>query len=364
MKEEGIFGIISGVINRYITGYMSLYTYESLDEPSSVNSTLLLSLNDSIFSVTPENVSESLTGVDGSSRSIITSSGVISVAAVAVSSNAKPILGTYPSTSGKSLDLSSPFIAIAPSINGKKNTLDPYIYSRNEIMTISLSGEPLTASMGPEQVEAELRTYLETQALLKFRQGKTLIDGPLFPSLKGLKEEARDAIIKVRRESVSENVFGVVKRLSNSTVLKTALSGESKKEFLNRFKFDPSSLVSDEAVLDGISRYIMRPPYTAWAIGPIYVKRDNVNFYSYYLIVPSHKFVRKMNFLRIDLLRPEPQILGKILYEGMSPDGVPLTIAYADRAVKEVTSGIHKLLFFRLSSNGTQISFESKLEMT
>ncbi|MEM0068305.1 MAG: DNA double-strand break repair nuclease NurA [Saccharolobus sp.] len=300
--------------------------------------------------------------LDGSSRSFISSKGIISLASVVVSSSINPIIGIYPPISGfPTLDLNKPFIALATS--GFQGPLTSFLYSSEYITTFSIDGSFFTSTNSPEEIETEIRTVLETEALKKIvnQNSIILLDGPLIPPLIFLKSKVRNEILKFRLDVLKENVIGVVKRLDKSKLLVSALS-DLKQKFINKFRINPQRYFNDESFILDFIKYNVTPPYKPLVFGPILRQIDNIKLYVNYLIYPLHPYVFKFSILRIESLKNDFEVLSHIVSLKFTKDGIPLILGLADNTAKEVTGAMLKIIMSSLESMGLQASFYSRLE--
>ncbi|AHC50664.1 hypothetical protein SUSAZ_00745 [Sulfolobus acidocaldarius SUSAZ] len=349
--------ILNEVIQRYIREYFNIYVPREDFKESEAS----LITTDIVKEVIPTKQNMEVYAIDGSSRSIFSAGGTISISTVAVSSSNKPVYGVYPGLFGlKGLEIQKPFIALAPSSNSK-GTINPYLYSSKYIMTFSLDGTPFQSTIEPERIEIELRAILETEALKVLKnKGLVLVDGPLFPPYIYLPERVKTKITNERLSILDQNFIGVVKRIDKSDLLIRTLS--NNKELTAKYKVDPRGFLSDEAYLYQFVRFNYNPPYPTLSIGPL-VKdiNERVKVFVNYMIYPIHKYVPKFSILRIESIGKNA--LDKLSSLKFTTEGIPLTLAVADKTAKELSSGILRFIMFSLDRIGVQESFRNKFEV-
>ncbi len=301
--------------------------------------------------------------LDGSSRSFVSGKGSISIASLAVASLTKGVYGVYPSIDGSNdLGLQEPFIAVASS-TVEESRLDPYIYASKYVSFISLDGKPFNSLRGVEQVETELRALLETRALSVLRgKGIVMVDGPLFPPYLYLSSKVRDKIIEERKRALDRSFIGIVKRIDKSQYLVNSLNGEFRDFFIQRYKVDPKSFVSDEAFLLGFVRFNVNPPYSPIVIGPFMSEEKGVQVFVNYLVVPFNPYLPKFSILRVESLVDSEEVVRNVLSIKITREGIPYLLALADATAKRVSQGIYKLVISGLQKAGLQSSYYSRLE--
>jgi hypothetical protein len=349
--------ILNEIVHKYIKEYFNVYVPKAQysEKPAVVIN------KDLVSEVVPKKVNKEIFAIDGSSRSITSAGGIISISTIASSSSSFPIYGVYPSLFGmRSLDLDKPFIALAPSAYSK-GSLNPYLYSSKYVTTVSLDGTPFQSTQEPERIETELRAILETEGLKKLKgKGLVLVDGPLFPSYTFLPEKAKKIIIKRRIEIIDDNYIGVVKRLDKSDLLIKTLS--NNPELISRYKVDPRGFLSDEAFLYQLVRFNFNPPYPIISVGPLLKEVDDkVKIYVNYLIFPLHKYLPKFSILRVESLNREA--VAYISSLKFTTEGIPSILALADKASKELSAGIMRYIVFSIEKIGLQESFKGKFEV-
>ncbi|BCU69490.1 DNA double-strand break repair nuclease NurA [Stygiolobus caldivivus] len=349
--------ILDEVIQKYIREYFSIYNID----PSLSESPATLVSNDLINEVTPSKVSREVLAVDGSSRSITSAGGIISIVTLGVSSLSKPLYGAYPGLFGiRNLDLDKPFVALASSSFSKG--INAYLYSSKYVTTVSLDGTPFQSISEPERVETELRAILETEALKKLKgQGVIIVDGPLFPSYTFLPEKVKKALTNERLKVLDSNYIGIVKRLDKSDLLVKSLASRAK-EISVKYKVDPRGFISDEAFLFQLVRFNFNPPYPVLTVGPLIKEiAQGVKIYVNYLVYPVHRYVPKFSFLRIESFNRDGVNL--VASQKFTIDGIPTVLALADKTAKELSSGILRYIAFSLERIGLQESFRGKFEV-
>lgn len=368
MAVKGVLSVLSDIVNDYVTGYLNQYSLE-WHTPKYDDEKVRVSFDDVdtlLSRPSWERETDEVIGLDGSSRSLVSSRGIISIASVASSSSRRPVVGVFPSFGVPEIAISSPFVAVAPALPERRGMLDPYLYSSSEIMTVSTNGEPLTASMGPERIEGELRLLLETKALETLQRDypikRIFLDGPLMPR-DGSREAISGSLWERRRKIVEGNVIGVVKRLNRSTLLLRSFSGETRRDFISKYGIDPVHALSDEAILQGIVRFYVQPPFQPYVFGPLRVSQEGFTYFVKYLLYPIHRYVRKFYFLRIESTHEDLSDVSSVLSYGLTMDGVSNIVAIADRLAKETTDGLRKLMFYKLDQLGIPASFESRIEV-
>jgi len=355
--------IISNYIVNYLTSSSSMTPGAENLVGENDNSGILVSpLNEFIKVVSAESNQSLIYSLDGSSRSFISSKGIISVASVVVSSTISPIFGVYPPISGfPELDLRKPFLALASSAH--QSPLLPFFYSSEYVTTLSLDGSFFTSVNSPEEIETEIRTILETEALKKIpNDGSVILDGPLIPPLIFLRSKVRDDVLNLRLEAIrGRNVIGIVKRLDKSRLLISSLYKLSSK-FMEKFRIDPRRYFSDESFILDLIKANLSPPYSPISLGPILRNIVNTPVYVNYLIYPLHPYVYKFAILRVESLSNDSRVIDQLSSLKFTKDGIPFVLAIADRTAKEITNAILKIVMTSLESMGLQASFYSKLE--
>ncbi|BDB98976.1 hypothetical protein SACC_19930 [Saccharolobus caldissimus] len=361
--------LLKEIINKYIVNYLDSYhidisnnSYDDNLMGQEGNEIFLPNLDEAVNEIIGNRIFTLTYALDGSSRSFISSKGIVSLASVVVSSSLNPIIGVYPPISGfPDLNLNKPFIALATS--GSQGPLIPFFYNSEYVTTFSIDGSFFTSTESPEEIETEIRTILETEALKKIAEANAIIllDGPLIPPLIFLKSKVRNEILKIRLNILKNNVIGVVKRLDKSKLLISAIS-KLKSKFVNRYKIDPKKYFNDESFIIDLIKFNFSPPYKPISIGPILRQIDNISVYVNYLVYPLHPYVPKFSILRIESLYNDPRILDHLVSLKFTNDGIPITLAFADRTAKEISAAMLKIIMATLESLGLQASFYSKLE--
>ncbi|WP_338603775.1 DNA double-strand break repair nuclease NurA [Sulfolobus tengchongensis] len=358
--------LLKDIISKYIVNYLGSSTTINVEAEEYIENdssgTLISPLNEFMNYVDIRQSQSLIYSIDGSSRSFISSKGIISIASVVISSSITPIFGVYPPISGfPELDLKRPFLALASSSH--QSPLIPFFYNSDFITTLSLDGTFFTSANSPEEIETEIRTVLETEALKKIPKDGSIIllDGPLIPPLIFLKSKVRDEVLKMRLEVMRSNVIGVVKRLDKSRLLISSLSKFGSR-FSERFKIDPRKYFNDESFILDFIKSNLSPPYVPISLGPILRKIGNIPLYVNYLVYPLHPYVFKFSILRIESLVNDLKIMDQVSSLKFTRDGIPFTLAIADRTAKEITNAILRIVVTTLESMGMQASFYSKLE--
>ncbi|AWR94627.1 DNA double-strand break repair nuclease NurA [Acidianus brierleyi] len=366
--QQGFFEILSDCIINYITRYLNTASIDGIyyiDDQKNDDILPLEKPQNLVREVKPLRFEKEVFSIDGSSRSFISGKGIVSIASVAVTSTSSSIYDVYPSVDGKSkLGLNEPFIAVAAS-NLESSKLDPYLFSNNYISSVSLSGEPFNPLNGFENIESELRSLLETKALSKLKdKGYIIVDGPLFPSYLYLNGKVKDKIISERIKIIDSNFIGIVKRIDKSQYLVKSLNGEYRKYFVQKFKLDPKSFISDESLLLNLIRFNYNIPYSPIVIGPFLDRvKENINVYINYLVVPFNPYIANFFILRVETLNNNSDIIEKILSLKPTKDGIPYNLALADLTAKKLSAGLYKLIILYLQQLGLQSSFYSRLEV-
>ena len=299
-------------------------------------------------------------GLDGSSKSLITPSGIISVATVAVSGVRSPLVGAFPSLNGfKGLNLRAPFVAVAPSIT----SFSPLTATTNDwVMVRSVDGTLFTASMGVQRIETELRAYLETEALSVI-PGRAIIDGPLLPSFVDLPAEVRRSLVKARILRINKDSVGLVKRIDRSKMLVEALNPYAS-QFESRFGFKHSAYISDEPLVAWILKRFASPPYRPVAVGPVIYEPHGYRVYAYYLAIPLHPYIHKFSVFRVESLSRGEEFVREVASLPLGSSGVPFPVSYADKVAREVRGGIIRALTAYLESSGIPMSYAGKMSVT
>lgn len=368
MNISDIYDVISNIVTKYITGYLSIAGNQinfRVDSTSDNDKYILLTKTSDIISeIENKSIKEEIISLDSSSRSITSTKGLVSFGAIAIVSSSRGIFGVHPPIGIlKSLNIEVPFIAIAPSAE-VKNSLDPFMYSNKYIMTTSLDGTPFNNLMDAERVEAELRFVLETYSLSKTKGFLTLLDGPLYPYMNFLSSKYREKVYSIRSEFLHNRVIGIVKRLEKSTILRKAIPQDVRFEFYTRYKVDPWSFLSDESFLFHLVRFNFSPPYNRLYFGPICrIMENDKRVYIHYLIIPYHPYVAKFSMLRVETLEYDESLITKLGNLEITRDGIPKILAFSDKIAKEISAGILKLISGILESAGIFASFSSRLEM-
>jgi len=277
---------------------------------------------------------DSVTALDGSSRSITYSYGIISLASVAATSNRRPVVGIYPPLLGSnSLVLNVPFVALASSSPTSSQGMERFL---RPFTDRTPSGKPMNSLMDPDVVEGLLRAYLESQALRAVTDNLVLVDGPLLPSYVRLPDEERNTINGLRIKYLDKTKVGVVKRLERSTVLRSALV-QVRDEVSRVMGLDPAKFASDQSLLLHWARFCLQPPYSTTLLGPVERVEYGVMIYSYYVLRPYHPFVPRFALLRVESLVPSREAAETVASMPLSGDGVPAVLAMADRVAKTVS---------------------------
>ena len=311
--------------------------------------------SDLVYYVSPKRANFS--AVDGSSKSLISSGGIVSVAAVAVTGISVPLRGVYPHFTGlRGLEMKAPFIALAPSTKGRNNVL---LASLDYIMLRSIDGTPLDASLGVSRVETELRSNLETEAI-SHAEGTPLLDGPLLPSYSSLPSEVRRELVRRRYRRLPKGAVGIVKRIDRSKLLVEALNPYAK-ELEARFGLSNVSFLNDEALVSNLVRRLAVPPFKPMAFGPVIYEPHGVRVYAYYLALPLHPHVRKFSIIRVESLTLREGIVDEVASLPLGTNGVPYPIAYADKVAREVRGGLVKALKLSLESFGIGVSYAGNM---
>lgn len=359
-ENKGLFVLLDEIVQKYIKEYFNIRSGSFEEE--ATDSDIFVDDKDLVYEVVPREVKSSVFALDGSSRSLVSAGGIISISTLAISSSFTPVYGVYPSLFGlPSLQLKRPFIAIASS-TPTYGKIEPFLYSSNSFLTsVSLAGEPFLSTYDPDRIETEIRGVLETEALkITKEKGLTILDGPLFPSYIYLPEKVKQAINSERKKIIDNNYIGVVKRLDKSNLLISSIS--RNKDFENKYKVTPRNFLSDESFLYQLVRFNFSPPYPILAIGPIIRKTDEkITYFIHYLIVPYHKYVPKFSILRVESLKKDA--IEYIASLPFSRDGIPKILSVADKTAKELSNGILKYIIFSLSRIGLQESFRDKFEV-
>ena len=360
-ENKGLFVLLDEIVQKYIRDYFEIRS-GTLEENVPNDIFLGIEAKEIINEVYPIDIKDTVYAIDGSSRSLTSAGGIISISTLAISSSYSTIYGVFPSLFGlPGLPINKPFIGLASS-NPLRGKIEPYLYSSNSLFTsVSLSGEPFLSTDEPERIETEIRGILETEAL-KITKGKgiTIVDGPLFPSYIYLPEKVKTIITKERSKVIDKNYIGVVKRLDKSNLLIKVLSRNSA-EFESKYRINPQNFLSDESFLFHLVRFNYSPPYPILSIGPLIREVEKVKYYISYLVLPYHKYVPKFSILRIESVNREAvSIISSLPFSG---DGIPKILAIADKTAKELSSGILKYIIFSLNRIGFQESFRDKFEV-
>jgi len=358
-ENKGLFVLLNEIVQKYIKDYFDVKS--GTFEENSPND-IFLGTNEVINEVLPKDIKRPIYAIDGSSRSLTSASGIISISTLAVSSSYLSIYGVFPSLFDlPSLPISKPFIGLASS-NPSRGKIEPFLYSSNSLLTsISLNGEPFLSTHDPERIETEIRGVLETEALkITKDKGLTIIDGPLFPSYIYLPDKVKIILTKERSKIIDQNYIGIVKRLDKSNLLVKVLS-ENSKEFENKYKINPQNFLSDESFLYQLVRFNYAPPYPILSVGPLVREIEKLRYYIFYLVLPYHKYVPKFSILRIESISRDAINIASSL--PFSSDGIPKILAIADKTAKELSSGILKYIIFSLNRIGLQESFRDKFEV-
>ncbi len=366
--QQGFFEILSECIINYITRYLNTASIDSayyIDEQGNNDILPLEKPQNLVKDIKPLRFEKDVFSIDGSSRSFISGKGIISIASIAVISTSMGIYDVYPSVDGKSkLGLNVPFIAVASS-SLESSKLDPYLFSNNYISSISLSGEPFSPLNGFENIESELRSLLETKALSKLKdKGYVIVDGPLFPSYLYLNNKVKNKIILEREKIIDRNFIAIVKRIDKSQYLVKSLNGEYRRYFIQKFRLDPKSFISDETLLSNLMRFNYNVPYSPILVGPFLSRvTENTKIYINYLVVPFNPYLPNFSILRIETLNNDESVIEKILSLKITKDGIPYNLALADLTAKKLSAGLYKLIILYLQQLGLQSSFYSRLEV-
>jgi hypothetical protein len=295
--------------------------------------------------------------VDGSSKSLVSAGGIISVASVAVTGKTEPIKGVYPKLTGvKGLNLSAPFVALAPSTKSKSEILAASLES---VMLRSITGVPFDATFGVSRVETELRANLETEALSAV-DGRPLLDGPLLPSFSSLPNDVRRELSRRRYSKLPKDAVGVVKRIDRSKLLVESLRPYSR-EVREKFDLESTAFLSDEALVSFLVKKVAVPPYKPIAVGPIIYEPHGYRVHSYYLALPLHPYVRKFSIIRVETLSARSSVLDEVASLPLSSQGVPYPISYADKVAREVRGGLVKALKAYLESHRVGVSYAGNM---
>ncbi len=356
--------ILYDLVEKYITGYLDSDLLERNEVQWYENeiSTPATGVEDLVKEVKSSSVPD-VYAVDGSSRTFVSSKGVVTLASVSISSSHFPLVGVYPSIAGlPTLDISLPFIALASS--SKSSGITPFLYCNEMISTTSLDGTPFNSFQNPETIEAEIRLMLETEALLseKVPKGSMLIiDGPIFPPSIFLRQQVRRKLTEKRKRALEDReIVGVVKRLDKSQFLRSSIRDDFKRDFVKLYKVDPSSFLNDEAFLLRLYESLSSKPYRPMILGP-FRKRDETDVYVNYLIRPFHPYVKRFSVLRIESISNDPRLVDVISSLEFTRDGIPKILAIADSSAKGVTSGVLRVITTIMERMGMQASFTSRI---
>ncbi|BBD73766.1 hypothetical protein HS1genome_2155 [Sulfodiicoccus acidiphilus] len=353
MDSSDLLALIRDDLARYLTDVGRGEDFEAND------GSLVNSLTASLMEPQPRELG-SVTAVDGSSRSLTYSYGVVSLASVAAASNKRPVVGIYPTFLGSpSLPLRAPFIAVASSSPKRGEGIERYL---SPYMDRTPSGKVLDSLAEPEVVESLLRASLESVALGVVNDQLVLVDGPLLPSYVRLPEEDRSLINRTRLRYLDSKKVGVVKRLEKSTVLRSALSGV-REETIRVMGLDPTKFASDQALLLHWARFCLQPPYSTTVVGPVEREEYGTKVYSYYLLRPYHPFVPRFSLLRVESLIPSKDPVDIVAAMPLTGDGVPSVLALADRVAKAVSLHLERHVTSTLEETGLQLSYSSALEV-
>ncbi|MCI2415110.1 MAG: DNA double-strand break repair nuclease NurA [Candidatus Aramenus sp.] len=361
----GIYEVLRYDVINLISSYLnsSSISEDYVDLSPNSESIPLVKPQELVREEIPKRSWNEVLALDGSSRSFVSGKGSISIASLAVASITRGIYGVYPSVDGNGgLPLQEPFIAVASS-TAERSRLDPYIYASKYVSFVSLDGRPFSSIRGVEQVETELRALLETKAL-GFLKGKgaVIVDGPLFPSYLYLSAKVRDKIIEERRKALDQNFIGVVKRIDKSQYLVNTLNGEYRDFFIQRYKVDPKSFVSDEAFLLSLTRFNENTPYSPTVIGPFMSEEKGTPIFVNYLVIPFNPYVPKFSILRVESLVNSEEVIRNLLAIKITREGIPYLLALADAVAKKVSQGLYKLVISGLQKVGLQSSYYSRIE--
>lgn len=360
-ENKDFYVLLDEIVQKYIKDYFDVNIGETADNNSNTEVVFEVKETELVHEITPTNYTGKIFAIDGSSRSITSAGGIISVNTLAISSNINPIYGVYPSLFGlPSLNIKKPFIGIASS-NPTKGKIEPFLFSSNSFVTsISLNGEPFLSTFEPERIETEIRSILETEGLkITKDKGLTIIDGPLFPSYIYLPEKVRSILEKERSKLFDNNFIGVVKRLDKSNILVNAL--KNSNFFINKFKINPKSFLSDEAFLFQLIRFNYNTPYPIVDVGPLSREVNGTKYYINYLIIPYHRYLPKFSILRIESLnKNSPNIISGLSFTN---DGIPKILSIADKTAKDLSTGILRYILYSIEKIGLQGSFKSKFEV-
>lgn len=364
MQRLDLRTVLYDVVEKYIVGYLDNELLERgefqfYDNEVSTPATNVDELIKEVEYIEPSDVF----AVDGSSRTFVSSKGVVSIASVSLSSSMHPLVGVYPSISGlPSLDLSIPFIALASSF--KSSGITPFLYSSEIISTTSIDGTPFSSFQNPETIEAEIRLILETEAILssKISSGSLLIiDGPIFPPSMFLRYQVKEKLSQRRKTVLNDkNVVGIVKRLDKSQFLRSSIKDSFRRDFVAKYRVDPLSFLNDEAFLLRLYENVASKPYRPIVVGP-FKKTDQVDIFVNYLIYPFHPYVKKFSVLRIETTSNDMKIVNMMSSLEFTKDGIPSILAIADSSAKAVTSGVLRVISTIMERIGVQASFSSRI---
>ncbi|MFP3204863.1 MAG: DNA double-strand break repair nuclease NurA [Metallosphaera yellowstonensis] len=357
----GLSELLSGLVAKYIA-----FQFDSLPldgQPTILEeSKLLNNLEEALGELDPQVQDPGeILAMDGSSRSFLSSRGLVSVSSVALVSNIKGVIGLFPSfEQSRTLDLSDPFIAVVGGFRSSSRIED--FLGSPFVANYSTDG----TSLSPEVIrtlESELRFGLETSFMSRVKGDRlVLVDGPLFPNLLFLPKSHREKLIDARKRAVRKNFVGIVKRLNASKILVSALGDpEVIRDFRSKFGVNPLVFSSDEGLLTYLAMKNLKPPFRVMKIGPIQRTLYDTKVYSGYLIIPFHPYVKKFSILRIESLQ-EGDLWEKVGTLPITGDGIPKVLAMSDKAAKEMSNAIYSLLISSLTLNGIQESFYSRLE--
>ncbi len=356
--------VLYDVVEKYIAGYFDNNVLEKGETEWYENevSVPATDVKDLVKETSVSSIPD-VFAVDGSSRTFISSKGVVSIASVSISSSRYPLVGVYPAISGlPDLDLSVPFIALASSF--KYPGITPFLYCNSMISTVSIDGTPFSSFQNPETIEAEIRMTLETEAILsnKINNGSLLIvDGPIFPPSIFLRYQVKEKLSRRRKTILSDKkVVGIVKRLDKSQFLRSSLREDFRKEFVNKYKVDPSAFLNDEAFLLRLYDAVESRPYRPIVVGP-FRKEDEHEIFINYLVYPFHPYVRKFSVLRIETTTKDMEAVNVISSLDFTKDGIPSVLAMADSSAKAVTSGMLRVISTIMERMGVQASFSSRI---
>ncbi len=227
------------------------------------------------------------------------------------------------------LDASIPFIAIKGSdevINKVKNF--------GFIVTENINHIPYTVNYKDDNILDELRIKLENYAINMSKSKVLIVDGPIFPGpyLKIVGEPYKSAFEKLNMERKTDNLIGIVKRLSFTRKLSREENIRKKYKKLVEMGASDDIIVSEMG--KGFEKFVT----------PIY--KEEVE-------IAGNKFYRYMVYVKVrdSVFRVESRDK-ELLCKGVSTAiknasirGIPVFIEAADKISKRLSASTYLLSF-------------------